>query len=151
MKLKLLIATLFLSTSFAHATGNGNNGNTSTANSSANAGAIGLGVGVGIGGNAAGGSVGATTLNNTTEAGDYSDLRIVPPAIAPGINTNIICPMVMQGSKAGSVFFFSGSGTHKPDIVAICVAWHLGQTDVVQRMTCDADKAYAKANPACTK
>lgn len=98
------------------------------------------------GANAVNGNVG---VNNTIEAGDYSDLRIVPPAIAPSINTGVICPMVMQGSKAGSVFFFSGSGTHAPDIVPICVAWHLGQKDVVEKMTCAASKEYAKANVNC--
>lgn len=104
----------------------------------------GIGVGVGgVGGNA--------TLNNSynNEASDFGRLRIVPPAIAPSINTNIICPMVMQGSKAGSVFFFSGSGTHEPDIVPICVAWQLEQFEVVERLTCQASEAYRKANPNC--
>ena len=98
------------------------------------------------GANAQTGNVG---VNNTIQAGDYSDLRIVPSAIAPSINTGVICPMVMQGSKAGSVFFFSGSGTHAPDIVPICVAWHLGQTTVVEKMTCASSKEYAKANGNC--
>jgi hypothetical protein len=88
-------------------------------------------------------------VTNSIEAADMGDLRIVPSAIAPSINTGVICPMVMQGSKAGSVFFFSGSGTHAPDIVPICVAWHLGQKDVVEKMTCSASKEYAKANPNC--
>lgn len=96
-----------------------------------------------------GGISNASAGGNVGISNDYSDLRIVPPAISPNINTNVICPMVMQGSKAGSVFFFSGSGTHAPDIVPICVAWHLGQKDVVERMTCAASKEYAKANPAC--
>ena len=154
MKLKLLIATLFLSTSFAHATGNGNNGNTSTsstANSSANAGAVGLGVGVGIGGSATGGSVGNTNLNNTTEAGDYDDLKIPPLAIAPSVSNTVICPMVSQGSKAVSLWPISLSGTHAPEIVAICVAYHLNQADVVQAIACNQSKEYAKANPACVK
>jgi hypothetical protein len=109
--------------------------------------ALGVGVGVGLGGD--GGSVGNTSINTVQEAADYSDLRIVPPAIAPNINTNIICPMVMQGSKAGSVFFFSGSGTHAPDIIPICVAWHLKQFEVVERMTCEKSESYRKANSNC--
>jgi hypothetical protein len=88
-------------------------------------------------------------VNNTIEAGDYGDLRIVPSAIAPSINTGVICPMVMQGSKAGSLFFISGSGTHAPDLVPICIAWHLGQKDVVEKMTCASSKEYAKANLNC--
>jgi hypothetical protein len=98
------------------------------------------------GANAQTGNVG---VNNTIQAGDYGDLRIVPPAIAPNVNTSVICPMIVPGSKAASVFFFSGSGTHAPDIVPLCVAWHMGQTDVVERMTCAASKEYAKANPNC--
>lgn len=94
-----------------------------------------------------GGAGGNVSINNP--APDFGDLRIVPPAIAPSINTSIICPMVMQGSKAGSVFFFSGSGTHAPDIVPLCVAWHLNQKDVVEKLTCQASKEYAKANPNC--
>jgi hypothetical protein len=72
-------------------------------------------------------------------------------AIAPNVNTNIICPMVMQGSKAGSVFFASASGTHEPSIVAICVAYQLGQYDVVEQMTCDANPSYRKNNPNCKR
>jgi hypothetical protein len=152
MKLKNLIAVTALAFStqalatppMGHPLVGGNSG------ANANANALGLGVGIGQGGNGGiGGSVGNTTLNAVTESGDYRDLRIVPPAIAPSINTNIICPMVMQGSKAGSVFFFSGSGTHEPDIVPLCVAWHLGQKDVVERMACQASEAYRNANRNC--
>ena len=81
--------------------------------------------------------------------GNPSPIRNVPTAIAPSVNNSQICPMVMQGSKAGSVFFFSGSGTHQPDIVPLCVAWHLDQLDVVERMTCEASMAYRRANPNC--
>ena len=82
-------------------------------------------------------------------SGSGSSIRNIPSAIAPSVNSSQICPMVMQGSKAGSVFFFSGSGTHQPDIVPLCVAWHLDQIDVVERMTCEASMAYRRANPNC--
>ena len=78
-------------------------------------------------------------------------IRNVPTAIAPSVNTSIVCPMVLQGSKAGSVFFISLSGTHQADLVPICVAWHLGQKDVVERIACNASPDYAKANPGCAK
>lgn len=171
MKKSILVLAIMLATANAYATPLVDNSTNLSAGASALAGAsssssaVGVGLG-GAGGNAnavgvggagfggvgvggAGGSVGNTTQSFGVEAADYGDLRVVPPAIAPSVNTAIICPMVMQGSKAGSVFFFSGSGTHKPDIVAICVAYHLKQLDVVERMACDADKAYAKANPNC--
>lgn len=160
MKARILIAAFFLSvTATAGATDRGRDETT------INQGGVGLGVGIGVGvgvgqggagglGGAggiggAGGSVGNVTGGSITQNADYDELRIVPPAIAPSINTNVICPMVMQGSKAGSVFFFSGSGTHAPDIVPLCVAWHLGQKDVVERITCQASKAYREANPSC--
>ena len=129
--------------------GGASSSSNASSNASANAGAIGLGVGVGVGTGGTGGNVGNTTLNNTTEAGDYGDLRIVPPAIAPSVSNNIICPMVAQGSKAGSVFFFSGSGTSEPDLVPICIAWHLGQAAVVEAMACAAEPTYRKANANC--
>jgi hypothetical protein len=135
---------------------------TSTATSTATGTGIGTGVGIGIGGAGGlggnggaggnGGSVGnvsASGGNINNEAADYGDLRIVPPAIAPSVNTAIICPMVMQGSKAASVFFASISGTHEPDLIPICVAWHLGQKSVVEKMACNSSKEYRDANPAC--
>lgn len=116
---------------------------------------VGVGVGVGVGQGGAGGLGGAggvgnggsATINN--QASDYGDLRIVPSAIAPSVVNVNDCPLVMQGSKAGSVFFFSGSGTHSPEIVGLCVAKYLGQKDVMERMTCQASKAYREANPNC--
>lgn len=152
MKRSILLAVL-LSTNSVYAGGYWNPIQPSSiAGASANSHATATGIGVGIGGGGVGvggmgGAGGNVSINNP--APDFGDLRIVPPAIAPSVNTNIICPMVMQGSKAGSVFFFSGSGTHAPDIVPLCVAWHLGQKEVVERMTCDADPAYRKANPNC--
>lgn len=73
----------------------------------------------------------------------------VPPAIAPAVNNSVACPMVMQGSKAASIIYFSVGGTGKPEIVPLCVAWYLGQKEVVERMTCKASKEYSEANPAC--
>lgn len=155
MKRSILLAVL-LSTSSVYAGGHWNPIQPSSiagasANSHATATGVGVGVGVGVGGLGGAGGMGGVggnvSINNP--APDFGDLRIVPPAIAPSVNTNIICPMVMQGSKAGSVFFFSGSGTHAPDIVPLCVAWHLGQRDVVERMACQSSDAYRKANPNC--
>jgi hypothetical protein len=143
-----LIATVSLITTQAHA---GGKYPPATNNPLNNNNALGVGVGVGVGTGGAGGNVGNTTLNNVTEASDYGDLRIVPSAIAPSVMNSVICPMVMQGSKAGSVFFFSGSGTHAPDIVPICVAWHLGQAEVVEKMTCAASAEYRKANLNCNQ
>jgi hypothetical protein len=106
-----------------------------------------LGLGVGQGGQ--GGLGGAAVINN--EAGNYRDLRIVPPAIAPSVGNNVICPMVAQGSKAASVFFFSGSGTHEPDLVPICIAFHLRQPEVVEAIACAGSKEYRKANGNCVQ
>lgn len=142
---RLLLVSLLFATCNAHAFGGYNNGAPN-----ANAGAIGLGVGVGVGtgGNATG--VGGNVDSNVNvEAADYGDLRQVPPAIAPSVFNTNICPIVVQGSAAGSVFFFSGSGTTDPKLVAICVAYHLNQPEVVEAMTCNASKEYRQANPNC--
>lgn len=177
MKKSVLILALMLATGSAYATPLVDNSvnSSATASAAANAlqsqsqnayggaggaggkgGAGGVGVGIGgtgIGGVGVGGSVGDTTLNSSTnvEAGDYGDLKIVPPAIAPSVGNNVICPMVIQGSKALSIFLISVSGTHGADLVPICIAHHLGQRDVVEKMTCNASKEYAKANPNCAK
>lgn len=95
------------------------------------------------GANAVNGNVG---VSNTIEAGDYSDLRIVPPAIAPNVTNNVICPIINVGSKAGSVFFFSGSGTTSPNINAICLAWHSNNEKLVHAIACNESKEYRKAS-----
>lgn len=157
---RLLLVSLLLAATSAYAGHPYNNGNGAP---SANAGAVGLGVGVGVGiggkggdgGTGVGGNVGNVTASPNqsvnVEAGDYGDLKQVPPAIAPSVFNPNTCPIVMQGSAAGSVFFFSGSGTTSPELVAICVAYQLGQTNVVEAMTCNASKAYRQANPNCAK
>jgi hypothetical protein len=156
--MKKILLAVVLSVALTAVAGNNNNQNNSDiinyniTENVTNQGGTGIALGVGQGGTGGQGGVGGNaTLNNSynNQAPDLGDLRIVPPAIAPSVSTNIICPMVMQGSKAGSVFFFSGSGTHAPDIVSLCVAWHLGQKDVVEQMTCKASKAYREVNPNC--
>ncbi len=100
-------------------------------------------------------STGNVGVNNTIEASDYSDLRIVPPAIAPSVTNSVICPIITQGSKAGSVFFFSGSGTTSPNINAICLAWHSNNNALVHAIACNQSSDYKKANEqigvACPK
>jgi hypothetical protein len=138
---RVLLATLLLTALSAHAT------DRNPLQPSSNAA---IGVGIGTGGDATSSATGGAGGYVYTD-NDYGDLKIPPLAIAPNINTNIICPMVMQGSKAGSIWPFSLSGTHEPDLVPICVAWHLGQTSVVEKMTCNASKEYREANPKCPK
>ena len=156
---RLLLVSLLLAATSAYAGPPHNNGNGAP---SANAGAIGLGVGVGVGiggkgvtGNGFGGNVGDVTASPNqsiqVEAPDYGDLRQVPPAIAPSVFNSTICPIVMQGSGAGSVFFISLSGTSDAELVPICVAYQLKQYNVVEAMTCNKSKEYRQANPNCAK
>jgi hypothetical protein len=93
-----------------------------------------------------GGQGGSISNSYQNQAPDYGDLRIVPSAIAPSINTGVICPMVMQGSKAGSVFFFSGSGTTSPEINAICLAWHSNDKELIHAIACADSSSYRKAS-----
>lgn len=140
MKKSILVLAIMLATGSAYATPLVDNSTNLSAGAKAFAGAAAFGQGgQGIGGN-------STT---TVEAGDYGDLRITPSAIAPSVSTNVICPMVLQGSAAGSVWFASGSGTTGPEVVALCVAWHLGQKEVVEQLTCKADKHYREVNLNC--
>lgn len=95
--------------------------------------------------NAYGGSAGVSV---NVEGDDYPHIP-VSSAIAPSVTSNVICPIVTPSSKAGSVWFFSGSGTTGTTLNAICVAFHLNQPEVVERMTCQASKEYRDANPHC--
>ena len=94
-----------------------------------------------------GGASSANISNNyQNQAPDFGDLRIVPPAIAPSVNTGVICPIVQQGSKAGSVFFFSGSGTTSPEINAVCLAWHQNDKELIHAIACADSSSYRKAS-----
>lgn len=94
-----------------------------------------------------GGSVGNVNAGVTQNA-DYSDLRIVPPAIAPNASSNVICPMISPRSSAFSVFFLSMSGTTGQSVNGLCVAHHSGQKEMVHQIACDEDGAYKKAAKA---
>lgn len=93
-----------------------------------------------------GGQGGSISNSYQNEASDYGDLRIVPSAIAPNVSSNVICPIVTQGSAAGSVFFFSGSKTTSPDINAICLAWHQNDKDLIHAIACADSSSYRKAS-----
>ena len=71
--------------------------------------------------------------------------RVAPSAIAPSVSQYSDCPIVSPASKAGSVFFFSGSGTTGTTINGICVAKYLQQEALVQQMACDGSAEYKAA------
>jgi hypothetical protein len=114
------------------------------------------------GGNSGGGFLGnvsatagstATASNGpvsvSVDGDDYGHIP-VSSAIAPSVSSNVTCPIVTPSSKAGSVWFFSGSGTTGTTLNAICVAFHLNQPQVVEKMTCNASKEYYEANCTCS-
>lgn len=94
---------------------------------------------------------GASSSNNAVSLTNSYDAERIPvsTAVAPSITQNIICPIITPNSHAVQFLIFGGSTTGKQSINAICVAYQLGQTDVVERMACNADAAYRKANPNC--
>lgn len=67
-----------------------------------------------------------------------------PSANAPSVTQVDKCPIVSPTSSAFSVFILSTSKTTGTVINPICVAWHLGQKDIVQQMACDSP-AYREA------
>ena len=73
----------------------------------------------------------------------------VASAIAPNVYNSVTCPIINQSSHAAQTIIFGGSTTGIPTVNAICVAYNLGQAEVVERMTCASDSAYKKANPNC--
>ncbi len=111
----------------------------------ANAGAVALSGSIS---SATGGS--ASNGNTSAYVGGYdAEKNAVHSAIAPSITQNAICPIITPNSHAVQFLVFGGSTTGTQSLNAICVAYHLGQTVVVERMACNADAAYRKANPNC--
>ena len=90
---------------------------------------------------------GSTLISETSN----NNPRIAPSAIAPSVSQNAECPIVSPASKAGSVFFFSGSGTTGQTINGICVAVYLGEIDIVRKIACSNNREYHDANPVGCK
>ena len=80
-----------------------------------------------------------------------SSPRIASSAYAPSVSQYSDCPIVSPASKAGSVFFFSGSGTTGQTINGICVAKFLGEIDVMRKIACSNSREYHDANVAGCK
>jgi hypothetical protein len=72
-------------------------------------------------------------------------------AIAPSVSSFVKCPIATQESKAFSVLIFSASGTTGVSFHGLCYAIEQKDWETATKMMCDADKAYAKANPKCGK
>lgn len=145
--MKYLLAVLLMAAWIpAHATnfGNpkGNSGDTNITNKGGEGGhggtGVGLGVGVGTGGN--------SDLSLNIEGDDVKIPKIANTAIAPSVSQNTICPIVSPSSKAGSVFFFSGSGTTGTTVNGICVAWQMKDLELVHQIACSEDSTYRKAS-----
>lgn len=92
---------------------------------------------------------GSANTGNVTVGGWDGEKNPVSSAIAPSITQNAICPIITPNSHAFQVLVFGGSTTGGQSLNAECVAWHLGQRDVLERMTCDKSAEYRKANKAC--
>lgn len=92
------------------------------------------------------------SANNSVNVDNGND-RIIPvsSAIAPNLSQNVICPIISPSSHAVQLLILGGSTTGSQKLNSICVAFHLQQFGVVEKMTCKADKAYREANPNCQK
>ena len=73
--------------------------------------------------------------------------RIASSAIAPSLSQYSDCPIISPSSKAGSVFFLSGSGTTGQTINGICVAKYLNEIEVMRKIACSNSRDYHDANP----
>lgn len=148
MKRNLLATLMLIAATSAWATDRENEGHRSNgaAYSTSQSAAVGLGgSGVGYGGSS---TVGGQTVS-VIEDHDYPHIP-VSSAIAPSVTSNVVCPIVTPSSKAGSVWFASASGTTGTTLNAICVAFHLNQPAVVEKMACNASKEYYEANCTCS-
>jgi phage tail sheath gpL-like len=154
MKQNLLLGALLavISISFAHATGNENGGEHrpnagggSSATAIAGAQALSISGALALGGGASV-QTGATSVNVSENQNDH--IIPVASAIAPNIHTSVDCPIISQSSHAVQLLVFGGSTSGTTSVNPICVAYHLGQTAVVEKMACKY-KEYADANPNC--
>jgi hypothetical protein len=137
--MKSLIAGLFLATSMtANATNYGNPLQESSAVSSAAQAQTQESAASAQGGNS------SVNVDNDTKMPASS-------AIAPSVSSFVKCPIATQESKAFSVLIFSASGTTGVSFHGLCYAIERGDWETATKMMCDADKAYAKANPKCGK
>ncbi len=102
--------------------------------------------------NVQGASNGAMSNSNgdITLQNNYDSARIpVSSAIAPSLMQNVICPIISPNSHAVQFLLFGGSTTGSQSLNAECVAYHLGQKEILEQMTCAKSEAYRKANPNC--
>ena len=91
-----------------------------------------------------------STANSSNDI-HISAPRVASSAYAPSVSQYSDCPIVSPASKAGSVFFFSGSGTTGQTINGICVAKYLNEIDVMRKIACSNSRDYHDANPSGCK
>ncbi len=148
--MKHTILTLALFTALnANATGNPLQGSSAISNASAIATQAQAQINAPITHNSANGGTSDANSDSISSI-HYSNKRNpVSSAIAPAVDVNIICPVITVGGHAVQFIGFGGSTTGKANVNAICMAYHLGQVDVVEKMLCNTDVEYKKANVNC--
>lgn len=153
MKQNLLLAALLAVTFNSYATERSNPSQGGQASSNAAAGSLAVAGAAALsssGATASSGGGSASVGDLTVNGDDYDAKRIpVSSAIAPNTHQNGDCPFISPSTKAIQLPFAGGSGTTGVTLNTICVAKWLGQHEVVERMACNADAAYRKANPNC--
>lgn len=120
----------------AHATNFGKAPAGSSASANASANAIG-----GAGGDATG----------TLRGGSQRNMLMMLPgsasAVAPDVQSNIICPMILPKSKAKQNILFGSSEAEGYSVVSICVAHHLKDEQQVRALMCQ-DENWKAADAA---
>ena len=153
MKQNLLLAALLAVTFNSYATERGTQSQGGQASSNAAAGSLAVAGAAALSssGALASSGGGSASVGDLTVNGDDYDAKRIPvaSAIAPSLTQNVICPIITPNSHAVQFLVFGGSTTGTQSLNAICLAYHLGQHEVVERMACNADAAYRKANPNC--
>lgn len=152
MKQNLLLATLLALTFNSYASDRYNDGkNQATSNAAAGSLAVAGAAALSASGALASSGGGSASVGDLTVNGDNYDAKRIPvsSAIAPNTHQNGDCPFISPSTKAIQLPFAGGSGTTGVTLNTICVAKWLGQHEVVERMACNADAAYRKANHNC--
>jgi hypothetical protein len=141
MKRFLLTAGLVFTINCAYATDHEGRSNTGGVSSQSGA--------QSIAGAVAGSSAlisGSTSLNVSENQNDH--IIPVSSAVAPSVASNTICPIISPSSHAVQFLVFGGSTTGSSTVNPICVAYHLNQHEVMEKMACKF-KEYADANVNC--
>lgn len=94
---------------------------------------------------------GGGSATGNLRGGDQRSMMLMLPgassAIAPGVSSQIICPMVIPKSKAKQNILYGSSEADGYAMVAVCIGHHLKDEEMVRAAACQ-DEVWKAADAA---